>query len=329
MNFRCLFAALALVLTSNLIAQETPWLGLVPEVEHTEGELAGMTTYRLYLYTPGSNDFLTSVSGDNDNHLYLTSTSDPAWFQHEMATTPFATDINPAFFPAFPELAYDSWLTIGAEDNTAVIELISLDTENAFDQFEAGNNVAVNDPIGSAFFCLPTENSPEAVSGEDQRVLVAQLTTSGVVSGQLQVQLFLNWVETDNDVEFREALPILTACNDPEAVNYEPLSFNTDGCLYPPVDDVADLSESVTFQAFPSPADDRVTVVFPDRMLHEVAGATLEATAVDGRVVKVWPLNEGTQVLDVQGLASGQYLLIARGQQNEGLQFRAPLVVRH
>ena len=46
MTFRCLFAALALVLTSNLFAQETPWLGLVPEVEHTEGELAGMTTYR-------------------------------------------------------------------------------------------------------------------------------------------------------------------------------------------------------------------------------------------------------------------------------------------
>jgi len=45
--------------------------------------------------------------------------------------------------------------------------------------------------------------------------------------------------------------------------------------------------------------------------------------------VKAWALNGGTQVLDVQGLASGQYVLVARGRQNEGLQFRAPLVVRH
>ena len=82
MTFRCLFAALAFGLTSNLLAQETPWLGLVPEVEHTEGELAGKTTYRLYLYTLGDNDFLVSCSGDDQNPMYLNSTSEPAWFQH-------------------------------------------------------------------------------------------------------------------------------------------------------------------------------------------------------------------------------------------------------
>ena len=107
------------------------------------------------------------------------------------------------------------------------------------------------------------------------------------------------------------------------------VSYNTDGCLYPPVDAVAELPESVAFEAFPSPADDRVTVMFPEGMLHELAGATLEATAVDGRMVKAWALNGGTQVLDVQGLASGQYMLVARGRQHSGLQFRAPLVVRH
>ena len=328
MTFRCLFAALALVLTSNLFAQETPWLGLVPEVEHTEGELAGMTTYRLYLYTLGDNDFLVSCSGDDQNPMYLNSTSEPAWFQHDLATTALATDVNPAFFDAFPEFAYDSWFTIGAEDNTATVDVVELaDPEyDAFEVFENGDNVAVESNVGCAWFVLPTPNSEEAFSGEDQRILVAQLTTSGEVSGQIQVQLFPDF---DNQNEFREALPILTACNDPEALNYEPLSFNADGCLYPPVDAVAELPESVAFEAFPSPADDRVTVVFPDNMLHEVAGATLEATSVDGRVVKAWGLNGGTQVLDVQGLASGQYVLVARGRQNEGLQFRAPLVVRH
>ena len=83
MTFRCLFAALAFVLTSNLFAQETPWLGLVPEVEHTEGELAGMTTYRLYLYTLGDNDFLVSCSGADQNPMYLTARPSP----HGSSTT--------------------------------------------------------------------------------------------------------------------------------------------------------------------------------------------------------------------------------------------------
>lgn len=342
MTFRCLFASLAFVLTSGLFAQETPWLGLVPEVEHTEGELAGMTTYRLYLYTLGDNDFLVSCSGDDQNPMYLNSTSEPAWFQHDLATTALATDVNPAFFDAFPELVYDSWFTIGAEDNTAVVDVVELaDPEyDAFEIFENGNNVAVESNVGCAWFVLPTPNSEEAFSGEDQRILVAQLTTAGEISGQIQVQLFPDF---DNQNEFREALPILTACNDPEALNYEPgvvtyddegnptlqVSYNTDGCLYPLVDAVAELPESVAFEAFPSPADDRVTVMFPEGMLHELAGATLEATAVDGRVVKAWALNGGTQVLNVQGLASGQYMLVARGRQHSGLQFRAPLVVRH
>ena len=98
------------------------------ETEHTEGELEGMTTYRLYLYTPNEGDFVVSCSGDDENPLYLASTSEPAWFQHEVATTAFATDVNPAFFASFPEFAFDSWLTIGAEDNTAAADVIRLDS---------------------------------------------------------------------------------------------------------------------------------------------------------------------------------------------------------
>ena len=78
------------------LAQSTdPWLGLVPVVEHTEGELAGMTTYRLYLYMQNEDDFLVSCSGDDMNPMELASTSTPAWFQHEVATTAFATDVRP------------------------------------------------------------------------------------------------------------------------------------------------------------------------------------------------------------------------------------------
>ena len=88
--------------------------------------MAGITTYRLYLYTPNETDFLVSCSGDDEKPLVLESTAEPSWFQHEAATTAFATDVNPIFFAAFPEFAFDSWLTIGAEDNTAVTEIIAI-----------------------------------------------------------------------------------------------------------------------------------------------------------------------------------------------------------
>ena len=189
-------------------SQDDPWLGLEPVTHHESGTLAGMTTYRLYLHTPNETDFLVSCSGEADNPLILSSTSEPAWFQHEAATTAFATDVNPIFFVAFPEFAFDSWLTIGAEDNTAAVDLISLDDPAyaAFEAFEAGESIEVTGSVGSAWFVLPIPTNVEAIAGSDLKILVAQLTTAGVISGQIQIQLYL---EGMNNNEFRAVLPIL------------------------------------------------------------------------------------------------------------------------
>ena len=305
---------------------DVPWLGLVAEVEHTEGDLAGMTTYRLYLYTPNTDDFVVSCSGDDENPWLLSSTSQPAWFQHELATTALATDINPAFFPTFPEFAYDSWLTIGAEDNTAATDVIDLaDPEyDAFAIFEAGENVAVNTPVGNAWFVLPVPANVEAISGEDMRVLVAQLTTSGEISGQIQCQVFLNGSNQD---EFREVLPILTACNDPEALNYEPLSYSADGCEYSEVDRVLDLVTTHELEAFPSPATTVATITFPAHLGARLAGAELRATGLDGRLVGSWPIQSSVERIDVSGLAAGQYVLTVAGFEDATIRFQGDLVV--
>ena len=307
-------------------AQDQPWLGLVPVVEHTEGELAGMTTYRLYLYTLGENDFLVSCSGDSLNPLAITSTSEPSWFQHELPTTPFATDINTAFFSAVPELVYDSWLTIGVEDSTPpTIQVSSAPLTNSpfYEAFESGEDIEVSDQFGAAWFVFPTSGGL-AVSGDDFRVLVAQLTTAGDISGQIQVQVFLN---NDNNNEFRQTLPILTACNDPEALNYEQLSFNNDGCQYAPVDVVVERPAPMAFEAFPSPANATATVVFPAAMQGKMAGTQLQATAMDGRLVQSWDLHSTTQTVDVQDLASGQYVLSVAGLENAALRLQGQLVI--
>ncbi len=317
----CVGAALSLSMTA-----QGPWLGLVAETEHTEGELAGMTTYRLYVYTENADDFVVSCSGDIANPLYLTSTSEPAWFQHELATTALATDVNPAFFAAFPEFAYDSWLTIGAEDNTTSTDVIELADSNydAFAVFEAGQNVAVESTVGNLWFVLPTPINAEAIAGDDQRVLIAQFTTPGDISGQIQVQVFLNG---NNQDEFREVLPILTACNDPVALNYEPLSYSNDGCEYSEVDRVLDLVTTHELEAFPSPATTTATIALPTHLSDRLAGAELRATALDGRLVGSWPIQSSVERIDVSGLAAGQYVLTVAGYGDATLRFQGDLVV--
>ena len=57
------------------------------------------------------------------------------------------------------------------------------------DAFEAGQSFTINDGVGSGWYIVP----PVAVNGQggdDQRVLVAQLTTDGDISGQFRTQVF-------------------------------------------------------------------------------------------------------------------------------------------
>ena len=297
-------------------AQSTdPWLGLVPVVEHTEGELAGMTTYRLYLYMQNEDDFLVSCSGDDMNPMELASTSTPAWFQHEVATTAFATDVNPVFFPTFPEFAYDSWLTIGAEDNSAAVDVISLVDPNfdAFAAFEDGEGFYVDGQIGSAWFVLPIATNAEAFAGEDLKTLVAQFTTSGAISGQFQVQVFRNF---DNNNEFREVLSIVTACNDPAALNYDAASFSDDGCLYPDGGDqvLEATAASLVVEAFPSPASS----TFQVRWDGPGQASALRVVAMDGRVVKQLGQVANATAVDVSDLPNGRYLIQAEWDNVDG-----------
>ena len=303
------------------------WLGLVPEVVHTEGELAGMTTHRLYLYTPNDDDFLSACFGDDSINLVVSSTSTPSWFQHEIPTTAFATDINPLLYDPYPNLVFDSWLSIGAEDNTANISLLSIGIGDELAAFEQGGDMVINSSFGGAWFATNSENqNPEAISGPDRRVLVAQLTTSGEISGQLGIQLFLHGEGSD---ELRQLLPILWACNDPEALNYEPLSHSTDGCQYPVVDRVPDVVESLDIQMHPNPANSTVTLRLPDVWSSNWQGANVCALSWDGRVQATWILNSSNQTLDLSDLASGSYVLsvVQNGHAIHGLT--GTLVVVH
>ena len=214
------------------------WIGLEEYAVHTTGDLEGMTTWRMYLHMLDEDDYLSACTGSETNPFILESTSTPAWYQHPSASETFATGINTAFFTAFPDLEFDSWFTIGVEDASEEMDILSLadPTYDAFEAFEAGENVYSDTPVGNGwatlFPGLGAENP--GFAGEDLRLLIGQITTSGVLSGSIYVQIF-PWGVQDPDL--RLLLPILytpVQCMDETACNYDASAWSNDECEYGP-----------------------------------------------------------------------------------------------
>ena len=227
------------------------WLELETVVTHTEGDLDGMTTYRLYLNMVHPTDFLSSCSGDINNPFILNSSSG-SWYNDAASTTWNAQGVNPAFFGFFPNLAYDSFLTLGAEDGTVPTAQQPTSVSGEFDftgEFVGGpgSNFTLDGPIGGAWYLtfpgVEAADTHVSFAGDDLRVMVAQITTAGVLSGQVQVQVF---IESDQANEFREVLPFCNpdecgGCTDPLASNYDAEALYDDGtCLFVDVEGCTD-----------------------------------------------------------------------------------------
>lgn len=213
------------------------WIGLEEHAVHTEGELAGMTTWRMYVNTLNSTDFISSCYGAEDSPMIIESTSTPGWYNHAEISEVFATAINPVFFSTFPELEYDSWLTIGVASALDGYDVTSIADPfyDAFAAFEAGENIISNTQIGNAWFSLfpglEALDNP-AFAGDDLKVLLGQITTSGEISGEIYVQIFPEGIQ-ENDL--RISLPIHYAplqCNDASACNYNADSWLDEECIY-------------------------------------------------------------------------------------------------
>ena len=192
-----------------------------------------LTTYRLYVTTPDAGDFVSSISGNVNNPSFLRTTTSFA----QSAVGGLTADlVNPLFFSSFPDLATDSWLTIGIDQAPAAGEgsistaVAAGDTWGA--DFEAGGNLEINSFFGGSWFAL--NNVTNGFAGADNRVLVAQLTTDGNVTGSLYTQIFPGGDSS------QELLLNLTfgatgcGCTDATACNYDATASydDNDSCGY-------------------------------------------------------------------------------------------------
>lgn len=108
-------------------AQDTPPAPYTMTVEeHAVDGVAGTSTYRFYINMLNPDDFLSSIFGNSDDPLEV-STGGAGFFNDPLATGSSAGGINPLFLQppfslSFPTLAYDSWFTIGIESAPAGAE---------------------------------------------------------------------------------------------------------------------------------------------------------------------------------------------------------------
>jgi hypothetical protein len=174
MNYRILFATIAAVSFHQAIAQ---FKSFHIEPIQNGGNVPGRT-WRIYAEMTNVGDQLFVVFGDTLHTIEIGSTKP---FYQAPNGSALAKDINRKQAADIPSLRYDSWITIGAEDNydnnTSILNL-------NLDDFEKNGGV-INSGKEGAWFCIPTQK--QAYCGDDKRILLMQLTSEGRISGKLSL----------------------------------------------------------------------------------------------------------------------------------------------
>ena len=209
--------------------------------------LDGYTTYRIYADVTSSTDFVSAVFGDASTPLVLGCTGNI--YQSIGVNFNYAIEVNPLFFATFPTGQYDSWFTIGSEDaNGGVNVQATADTmEPALALFNAGEGFTINDPIGASWFnvfpCTSQQTIEEcaatslAFGGDDNRVLIGQITATGEVYGIFNLQVFPNGVQSEQQqstATFSTNADDVFGCTNPAATNYDVTATLDDlSCVLP------------------------------------------------------------------------------------------------
>ena len=154
---------------------EAQFKGLVVEEVDNKGRVPGKT-YRIYAQMEAEGDVIDAVFGDGMDYLEVKSTK--PFYQHERGSNS-ANEIQRSDVLSIEELKYDSWVTIGYEDNYMnALTAFLMD----FSEFEAGDRLYTDN---GAWFVTP--DMRQAAAGADGRLLLMQLTTEGDISGRINL----------------------------------------------------------------------------------------------------------------------------------------------
>lgn len=208
---------------------EPSYTGLTYELVAENMPTEGMRTYRVYANFDNPDDQLTAVFAQEGDPMSIATTT--SFYQNALGGA-FANQISAPALLVDPNVAYDSWFTIGGEN--ADVNLTTVGVDAAAVEFEAGGAFAIDNALGGSWFVLPGLE-PLAYPDENGRVLIAQLTTDGVVNLSINLQYRAENGSNPQEIEQTLEFPIVVqGCTDAEACNYDPAAEANDGsCIYP------------------------------------------------------------------------------------------------
>ena len=167
---------------AGLVVEEVPIpTAISSQIESDLGAVP--TTYRVYVELE-ENWELQFVLGSLETPAFINSSQ--VLYQHPSGSGS-TLGINPSLIASQPALAYDSWLTIGAE-NAVGNTMIELPDENIFNAWEAGENLLFDDFFGEGLFITTFGQTPQNYPDANGRVLIAQLTGTADIDGCFNLQ---------------------------------------------------------------------------------------------------------------------------------------------
>ena len=169
---------IAILFCSNSYSQ-TPFSGLVLEQVNNEEAVPGIT-YRLYAEL--SEGKLYAIYADESNPSLLETTS--SFFNEVTFGGDFQSDVNPALYATYPNVQWDTWVTIGNSFDDAV-QIIGDLNINLF----GSSSWSFGGTVNSDASIFRTPDNPHCLPDANGRVLIGQFTTDGDLSGYLNLRM--------------------------------------------------------------------------------------------------------------------------------------------
>jgi hypothetical protein len=168
----------------------------VDEIDN-QGIVPGRT-FRVFAVFESSGDILDAVYGEKTTPLKVTTTT--KFYQHERGGA-LSTEIQKYDKTVVPELSYDSWVTIGLEDNYMnALSGFIMD----FGEFDTQGGELATD--NGAWFVTPDKR--QSLAGPSKRILLMQLTSDGEINGIINLHGRTKAIYDDEKVQIGGGIEI-------------------------------------------------------------------------------------------------------------------------
>jgi hypothetical protein len=285
---------------------------LVVEAVDNGGIVPG-NTYRVYAVLPTAQHSLHAIFAAHEHVLNVATTG--SFYQHQYGSST-SLDVSEAGLSLSPGLAFDSWVTVGADnsDNNNLWD-IGID----FTDFLAGNELTATD---GAWFVVPTD--VQAAASVGNKVLLMQLTTDGTASGILNLQGRVTtegsqetWLEYDLTFSTDDAQ--VFGCTNANSSNYSSTATYNDGsCEGQATDGLTGIAADTKWNVFPNPViESTFSMQFDAELVLGDQNMIIEATDLTGKIVLTTEYSQedvigGNRLVIKHGLAAGTYTLSAK-----------------